>query len=183
MEPTHKYLIFIFGPWKVLEQNSEIFDHIKDVLETIIVEKQVTFITGEHMLIANVKSNVEITEAHKMMDEFLRKYITAFFIIPDSERVKYRMNPILENNLFGNSKVDINFMKDIEESLRKNLGKGIEELKKMEELSIQMSEIQNTTPKTTMDNLDIDQILDKIYAHGIHSLNKEEKEFLEKQKK
>ena len=53
----------------------------------------------------------------------------------------------------------------------------------MEELSIQMSEIQNTTPKTTMDNLDIDQILDKIYAHGIHSLNKEEKEFLEKQKK
>ena len=33
------------------------------------------------------------------------------------------------------------------------------------------------------ENLDMDQILEKIYAHGLHSLNKEEKEFLKQQKK
>jgi hypothetical protein len=31
--------------------------------------------------------------------------------------------------------------------------------------------------------LNVDSILDKIYAHGLHSLNNNEKEFLKKQKK
>jgi hypothetical protein len=183
METTKKYLIFIFGPWKVLEQNSEMFDHIKDVLETIIIENEVTFITGEHMLIANIKSHSGTEEVHKLMEEFLRADIPAFFIIPNSDQVRYRMNPLLEKNLFSSEKLNLNFMKNIEESLRKNLGKDFKDLKKMEELGMEIESINSQTPKTTMDNLNIDQILDKIHAHGIDSLNNEEKEFLEKPKK
>ena len=36
---------------------------------------------------------------------------------------------------------------------------------------------------TPLKPLNVDSILDKIYAHGLHSLNNNEKEFLKKQKK
>jgi hypothetical protein len=187
MEKVKKYLIFIFGPWKVLEQESDIFNHIKDVLEAIIVEKQITFITGEHMLIANVKSNAHIEEVHKIMEEFLRKDIPAYFIFPDSEKVKYRINPMLEASLFGETpdKLNIDLMKNFEDALKKNLKLSMEEIKKMKEMGITDTPMTPNIGQLTSSTLplNIDSILEKIYAHGLHSLNNNEKEFLKQQKK
>ncbi len=185
MEQVYKYLIFIFGPWKVLEKEEDMFNHIQEVLETIIMERQITFITGEHMLIANVSSTSPIDEVHKMMEEFLRKDIPAYFIFPDSEKVKYRISPLLEQSLFGkitNQDKNIDLMKNFEDALKKNLKLSMEEMKKL-----RMMELSNEGFMEDIDTplkpLNVDSILDKIYAHGLHSLNNNEKEFLKKQKK
>ena len=135
------------------------------------------------MLIANVNSHSDINEVHKMMEEFLRKDIPAYFIFPDTEKVKYRINPLLESSLFGVApeKLNIDLMKNFEESLKKNLQEGIEEMK-----NIRMTELSKKgfmSLETITLPLNIDSILEKIYAHGLHSLNNDEKEFLKQQKK
>ncbi len=181
MKNINKYLIFIFGSWKKLEEDSEVYNHIKDVLELIIIENHITFITGEHMLVANVKSNSSLDEVDKIMKEFLRKDIPCYFIFPHNDDVKYRINPILEQSLFNkpDENLNIDLMKNFEEALKKNLQDTMEEMKK-----IKMMELEKTGfPYPQTESLDMDKILEKIYAHGLHSLNKNEKEFLKQQKK
>jgi hypothetical protein len=136
------------------------------------------------MLIANVKSNSDIEEVHKIMEEFLRKDIPAYFIFPDSEKVKYRINPLLEASLFGENpnKLNIDLMKNFEDALKKNLREGMEELKKMKNIEPDIVPSMSNITSSTLP-LNIDSILEKIYAHGLHSLNNDEKEFLKQQKK
>ena len=181
MKNINKYLIFIFGSWKVLEQETDTFNHIRDVLELIVVQENITFITGEHMLVANIKSNSSIEEVHKVMGEFLREDIPCYFVFPHQDDVKYRINPLLEKNLFGlpDEGVNVNLIKNFEQALKKNLQETMEEMKKIKMLDLEKSGF----PFPKEENLDMDQILEKIYAHGLHSLNKEEKEFLKQQKK
>ena len=181
MKNINKYLIFIFGSWKVLEEDAEIYNHIKDVLELIIMENHITFITGEHMLVANIKSTSSLDEVNKVMDEFLRKDIPCYFVFPHNDDVKYRINPILEQSLFGkkDENLNIDIIKNFEKTLQTNIQNAMEEMKKMRMVELK----EGGFPYPKEENLDVDKILEKIYAHGLHSLNKEEKEFLKQQKK
>tara|TARA_R100001086_G_C11839091_1_gene258647 strand:- start:732 stop:1277 length:546 start_codon:yes stop_codon:yes gene_type:complete len=181
MKNINKYLIFIFGSWKVLEQETETFNHIKDVLELIVAQDHITFITGEHMLVANIQSVSDIDEVHKVLGEFLRKDIPCYFVFPHNDDIKYRINPLLEQNLFGKSseELNINLIKNFEDTLKKNLQETMEEMKKIKMLDLEKSGF----PFPKEENLDMDTILEKIYAHGLHSLNKQEKEFLKQRKK
>ena len=81
---------------------------------------------------------------------------------------KYRINPLLEQNLFGKSseELNINLIKNFEDTLKKNLQETMEEMKKNKMLDLKKSGF----PFPKEENLDMDTILEKIYAHGLHSL-------------
>ena len=60
----------MFGAWIRLEDNIELYQHIKDVLETILSEPELSFVTGEHTLIACVESHSSFNEIKDLLEEF-----------------------------------------------------------------------------------------------------------------
>ena len=64
-----KYLLFMFGAWIRLEDNVELYEHIKDVLETILAVPELSFVTGEHTLIACVESHASFKEIKELLEE------------------------------------------------------------------------------------------------------------------
>ena len=184
-----KYLLFMFGGWIRLEDNVELYEHIKDVLETILATKELSFVTGEHTLIACIESQASFEEIKDLLDEFLKPDIPAYFLMPKPRKLAYRLNPILDSHLFGkldNTKPPSpppEMMKDLLEYFRK---RALDNLDFFDE-KINLESIKDVyDPKlyhNSKEILDIDIILDKISDEGIKSLTDNEKEFLDKQKK
>ena len=96
-----KYLLFMFGAWIRLEDNVELYEHIKDVLETILAVPELSFVTGEHTLIACIESHASFKEIKELLEEFLQPSIPAYFLMPKPRNLSYRLNPLLEQHLFG----------------------------------------------------------------------------------
>ena len=95
-----KYLLFMFGAWIRLEDNVELYDHIKDVLESVLATPELSFVTGEHTLIACIESTASFKEINDLLNEFLKPEIPAYFLMPKPRNLGYRLNPLLEQHLF-----------------------------------------------------------------------------------
>ena len=100
-----KYLLFMFGAWIRLEDNIELYQHIKDVLETVLSTPELSFVTGEHTLIACIESTSSFNELKDLLDEFLQPEIPAYFLMPKPRNLAYRLNPILEQHLFSKNNI------------------------------------------------------------------------------
>jgi|TARA_R110002020_G_scaffold110854_2_gene256098 hypothetical protein len=184
-----KYLLFMFGGWIRLEDNVELYEHIKDVLETILATKELSFVTGEHTLIACIESQASFEEISDLLDEFLKPQIPAYFLMPKPRKLAYRLNPLLDSHLFG--KVGTTkppapppeMMRELLEYFRKRALDNLDFFD--EKIDLDMVKETYNPDLYSMNNeiLDIDVILDKINDSGIGSLTDNEKEFLDKQKK
>ena len=91
----------MFGNWKILEKERELYSHISDMLHTIINTPEISFITGEHMMIACLSSTSTFEEISSLLEEFLSPEINTYFLMPKPRKLSYRMNPILEEHLFN----------------------------------------------------------------------------------
>ena len=186
-----KYLLFMFGAWIRLEDNVELYEHIKDVLETILAVPELSFVTGEHTLIACIESQASFNEIKDLLEEFLKPDIPAYFLMPKPRNLSYRLNPLLENLLFGKSKTKkieeptSEMLKELMDYFRKRAMDNMDFFENKLDLEMikQTYEPVGVWPTNNSEILDIDVILDKINDRGIESLTDNEKEFLDKQKK
>ena len=187
-----KYLLFMFGAWIRLEDNVELYEHIKDVLETILSVPELSFVTGEHTLIACIESYSSFNEIKELLEEFLKPSIPAYFLMPKPRNLSYRLNPLLEQHLFGkkNNKIKNKVVPPpemIEELMEYFRRRALDNINFFKGDKVDFDFIkENYSPERYFKNneiLDIDVILDKINDEGIDSLTDNEKNFLDKQKK
>ena len=192
-----KYLLFMFGAWIRLEDNIELYQHIKDVLETILSEPELSFVTGEHTLIACIESHSTFNEIKELLEEFLKPEIPAYFLMPKPRNLSYRLNPLLEKHLFKSKKVSKKsnltpppeMIEELMEYFRKraleNMNFSLNDVRDGKKINLDMLK-ETYAPQGVWDIneeiLDVDVILDKINKEGIGSLTINEKEFLDKQK-
>jgi len=188
-----KYLLFMFGAWIRLEDNIELYEHIKDVLETILTVPELSFVTGEHTLIACIETHSPFKEVKEVLEEFLKPEIPAYFLMPKPRNLSYRLNPLLEKHLFKNKKTS---QKNnltpppemIEELMEYFKKRALDNVNFSFNDRINLDILKEIHPMAENDEvnseiLDIDVILDKINNEGIGSLTINEKNFLDKQKK
>jgi len=180
MEPRVKqYLLFMFGQWNTLENNTEVVNNIKDVMGTIVAEEEFTFITGDHVIIMCIKSRMPFEEIEEVLKEFLSPHINTLFLIPRPRKLFFRLDENLKNHLFGSPKkrykhINPKIAEILSQQLKSIVDKRVKKLKR----DIDFSKKDNTIKKPQLLPMTIDSLLDKIIDHGIDSLTKEEKEFL-----
>ena len=180
----NSFLLFMFGSWKIIENEENTFNHIKELFQTITNEDEITFITGENVLIANINSEFSIEDIHSLFVDMVNPEIVAYFIIPNPQSVKYRLNPMLESQLFG--KQPENTIKSFVELFQKELMKNLQKLSddiSSKNIIVKSPNITPSREAVEEISLELDDILDKIHAHGIHSLNDSELNFLNNQSK
>ena len=184
-----KYLLFMFGAWIRLEDNVELYGHIKDVLETILSTNELSFVTGEHTLIACIESHSSFEEISDLLEEFLKPQIPAYFLMPKPRKLSYRLNPLLESHLFGKMSSTKppapppEMMQELLEYFRKRALDNLDFFDGKIDLDRVKETYNPDLYRKNKEILDIDVILDKINDRGIESLTDNEKEFLDKQKK
>jgi hypothetical protein len=180
----NSFLLFMFGSWKILENEENTFNHIKELFQTVTNEDEITFITGENLLIANINSEFSIEDIHSLFVDTVNPEIVAYFIIPNPQNVKYRLNPMLESQLFG--KHPENTIKSFVELFQKELIKNLQKLSNdisTKNIIVNSTHTTHSIKEVEENSLELDDILDKIHAHGIHSLNDKELNFLNSQSK
>jgi len=178
----NSFLLFMFGSWKIVEEDEMVFNHIKELFHTVTDEEEITFITGENLIIANIQSELSLEDMHSLFVDTVKPEISAYFIIPNPQKVKYRLNPQLEGQLFGKVPENNN-IKNFVEIFQKELVKNLQKM--TEDMIRNQIKINDNTFTETIDEvkLELDDILDKIHAHGIHSLNEKELNYLNNQSK
>ena len=182
----------MFGAWIRLEDNIELYEHIKDVLETILATPELSFVTGEHTLIACIESTSPLNEIKDLLDEFLKPEVPAYFLMPKPRNLAYRLNPILEKHLFSKRNIkkedapNPEVLKELMEYFKKRAMDNLEffedklDLEFIEKIS--KEDLEDNFNRLENETLDIDSILDKINEEGLNSLTINEKRFLDKQK-
>ena len=197
-----QYLLFMFGNWKILEKEANLYSHINDILHTIINTSEISFITGEHMMIACLSSDTSFEEIADLLSEFLSPEVNTYFLMPKPRKLSYRMNPILEAHLFhkgitpkrDNEKLDKETLKNLENLFKEENKNRLNIMSDMAKMMMPLMTYGKFTSdknapsynewlKNQNMHLDLDSILDKISEKGIESLNTKEKEFLDNQKK
>ena len=72
---TRKYLVYMFGSWETIEKSDSIITNIRDVMRTIVIEDEFTFVTGTNVIIMCIKSQMDFTEIEDVMSEFLTPHV------------------------------------------------------------------------------------------------------------
>ena len=101
-----KYLIFMFGGWVTVEESGNIIKNIREVMQTVVSGDELTFVTGNNVVIMCVTSIMGFEEVEGIMHEFLVDKVDSFFLMPKPRKLAYRLDYTLERHLFGNGKID-----------------------------------------------------------------------------
>ena len=177
-----KYLIFMFGGWMTVEESGDIIKNIREVMQTIVNGQELTFVTGNNIVIMCITSTMGFDEIEKITHEFLTDKVDSFFLMPKPRKLSYRLDYILENHLFGNGRVnggkrlDPRLVEELSKQLKSLANDKLSKIMKSIRTPIQINE---DTVNTLQGPLTIDRILDKIIDKGVNSLSKTEKKFLE----
>lgn len=177
-----KYLIFMFGGWVTVEESGDIIKNIREVMQTIVNGEEVTFVTGNNIVIMCITSTMGFDEVEKITHEFLTDKVDSFFLMPKPRKLSYRLDYILESHLFGGGMVkggkrlDPRLVEELSKQLKSLASDKIRHIMESLRKPIQISE---DSLKTLQGPLTVDRILDKIIDKGVNSLSKTEKKFLE----
>jgi len=175
---TKKYLLFMFGNWKIIEKDSVIMNNIRDIMETIVNSTEFSFVTGDHVIIMCLNSDLGFEDITDILQQFLTPHISTYFVMPKPRKLDYRLDKKLESHLFGPShpskKVKIH--PKVAEELSKQLKQVMDtKVRKLKE--VLLSPIKINSP---LRPLTVDTVLDKIIDEGMESLTTEELDFLKK---
>ena len=176
-----KYLIFMFGGWETVEQSGNIIKNIREVMQTVVSGDEITFVTGNNVVIMCVTSIMGFDEIEEIMHEFLVDKVDSFFLMPKPRKLAYRLDYTLERHLFGNGKID---GPALDPRLVEELSKQLKTLANDRLMRVMQTlnkpvEVDGDSVNTLQGPLTIDRILDKIIDKGVNSLSKVEKKFLE----
>jgi len=170
------YFLFLLGNWKTNNVNPDLVNNIKDVMETIIVGDEFSFITGDNVIVMSLKSNMGFEDVDGILHEFLSPHIAAFFLMPKPRKLSYRLDQNLEYHLFG-KKPHINKPNYVNPLLAEELTKQLKSLVDFKMVQIKKN-MQEKYKKRETKDLTLDELLDKINKTGMDSLTKNEIKFL-----
>lgn len=175
---TKKYLLFMFGNWNIIEKDSVIMNNIRDIMETIVNSTEFSFVTGDHVIIMCLNSDLSFEEISDVLQQFLSPHISTYFLMPKPRKLDYRLDKKLEAHLFApippHKKIRIH--PKVAEELSKQLKQVMDsKVKKLKEVLLSPIKINNPLRPLT-----VDTVLDKIIDEGIESLTIEELDFLKK---
>ena len=174
-----KYLLFMFGNWKSIEENQKVVSNIREVMESIIIGDEFSFVTGDNVIIMCLKSKLEFEEVNNLLDEFLMTSITAFFLMVKPRKLGFRLDKNLEKHLFGlegkkiNKYINPKVAEEITKQLKAVMENRMKNIKRVLERPLQ-------TENNLRKPFSLDSLLDKIIDEGIESLTQHELEFLNK---
>jgi hypothetical protein len=177
-----KYLIFMFGGWETVEASGNIIKNIREVMQTIVNGEELTFVTGNNIVIMCINSTMGFDEVEKITHEFLTEKVDSFFLMPKPRKLSYRLDYNLENHLFGDGKVKGGNRLDprlVEELSKQLKSMANDRISKIMESIRKPIEVNEDSVKTLKGPLTIDRILDKIIDKGVNSLSETEKKFLD----
>ena len=100
-ERVKKYILFMFGNWKSVEENQRVVTNIKEVMETIIVGDEFSFVTGDNVIIMCLNSKLQFEEINNILHKVLISNITAFFLMVKPRKLGFRLEDTLKSHLFG----------------------------------------------------------------------------------
>ena len=171
----------MFGGWETVEQSGNIIKNIREVMQTVVSGEELTFVTGNNVVIMCVTSFMKFEEVEGIMHEFLVDKIDSFFLMPKPRKLSYRLDYALERHLFGNGKIegprlDPRLVEELSKQL-KTLAN--DRLMKIMQTLKKPTQVDEDSVKTLQGPLTIDRILDKIIDKGVNSLSKTEKKFLD----
>tara|TARA_R100001509_G_C4827257_1_gene201998 strand:+ start:269 stop:820 length:552 start_codon:yes stop_codon:yes gene_type:complete len=177
-----KYLLFMFGHWKSMEENQVIVNNIREVMDTIIVGDEFSFVTGDNVIIMCLKSKLPFEEIDSLLKEFLTDKVTAFFLMAKPRKLGFRLEDNLQNHLFGlnpyppQKQMNPTVAAEISRQLKAIMEHRMKNIREILEKPIE-------TKKTLRKPFSLDVLLDKILDEGMDSLTKQELEYLNKYKK
>jgi|TARA_R110000824_G_scaffold179053_3_gene359078 hypothetical protein len=179
---TKKYLVFMFGGWETVEKSRKIITNIREVMQSIVVDDEFSFVTGTNIVIMCVKSKMSFEEISELMDEFLTPQVNTYFLMPKPNNLAYRMDKELESHLFHDGLgrnikhklIDPKLAEELSNSLKALVEKKMLDLRNTLKSPIETVGIKLRMPFT------VDSLLDKIIEEGMESLTHEELEFLNK---
>ena len=170
------YFLFLLGNWKTNSVHPDLVNNIKDVMETIIVGDEFSFITGDNVIVMSLKSNMGFEDVDGVLHEFLSPHVAAFFLMPKPRKLSYRLDQNLEYHLFG-KKPQINKPNYVSPLLAEELTKQLKSLVDFKMVQIK-KDMQKKYGKTKLKDLTLDGLLDKISKTGMNSLTENEIKFL-----
>lgn len=170
------YFLFLLGNWKIDRVHPDLVNNIKDVMETIIVGDEFSFITGDNVIVMSLKSNLDFEEVDGILHEFLNPHVAAFFLMPKPRKLSYRLDSNLEYHLFG-KKPKINKPNYVNPRLAEELTKQLKSLVDFKMIKIKQDMLEKYKKKEVKD-LTLDELLDKINEEGMESLTENEIKFL-----
>ena len=169
----------MFGNWKSIEENQKVVSNIREVMESIIIGDEFSFVTGDNVIIMCLKSKLEFEEVNNLLDEFLMTSITAFFLMVKPRKLGFRLDKNLEKHLFGleGKKINKYINPKVAEEITKQLKAVMENrMKNIKRVLERPHQTENNLRKP----FSLDSLLDKIIDEGIESLTQHELEFLNK---
>ena len=170
------YFLFMLGNWKTHNVNPKLLENIKEVMETIIVGDEFSFITGDNVIVMSLKSHMSFEEIDGILHEFLKPDVAAFFLMPKPRKLSYRLDHNLERHLFGTKSI-IKKPNYIDPTLAAELTKQLKSI-----VDFKMSQIRKrmniNQEKNVIKPLTLDELLDKINEKGMKSLTEKEINFL-----
>lgn len=172
----------MFGGWETVEESGNIIKNIREVMQTIVNNEELTFVTGNNIVIMCVSSTMGFEEIENITHEFLTDKVDSFFLMPKPRKLSYRLDYTLENHLFGDGRV--NGGKRLDPRLVEELSKQLksmanDKISKIIDTIRKPIQINEDSVNTLQGPLTIDRILDKIIDKGVNSLSKVEKKFLD----
>ena len=171
----------MFGSWETVEKSRKIITNIREVMKTIVVDDEFSFVTGTNIVIMCVKSKMDFEEISEVMGEFLTPQVNTYFVMPKPNKLGYRMDKELESHLFHEGStgkdirhklIDPKLAEELSNSLKALMEKKLLDLRNTLKSPIQRSDIKLRITFT------VDSLLDKIIEDGVESLTNEELEFL-----
>ena len=177
-----KYLLFMFGNWSTYQNNAKVVNNIREIMETIVIEEEFSFVTGDNIVIMCIKSRMEFNDIEEVFQDYLTPHVGAFFLMPKPRKLSYRLDKNLEEHLFGERKntkqktIDPKLAKELSKSLKSLVDNKIKEIKRVIKNPINVKDKELKFKKS----FTVDVLLDKIIDEGIDNLTKEELEFLDK---
>ena len=177
-----KYLLFMFGNWTSYQNNTKVVHNIREIMETIVIEEEFSFVTGDNIVIMCIKSRMEFKDIDEVFQDYLTPHVAAFFLMPKPRKLSYRLDKNLEQHLFGERKnpnlktIDPKLAEELSKSLKSLVDNKMKEIRRVIKNPIHIKEKELKFKKS----FTVDILLDKIIDEGIDSLTKEEVEFLDK---
>ena len=89
---TKKYLVFMFGSWETVEKSRKIITNIREVMQTIVIDDEFSFVTGTNIVIMCIKSKMSFDEVSEILFEFLTPQVNTYFLMPKPNKLAYRMD-------------------------------------------------------------------------------------------
>ena len=173
----------MFGGWETVEKSHQIIKSIREVMKTIVVDDEFSFVTGTNIVIMCVKSKMTFEEVSEIMNEFLTPQVNTYFLMPKPHKLSYRMDKELEDHLFNEGGKRNMKHKLIDPKLAEELSQSLKALveKKMSVLRRSLKRpivIPHSNKETLNIPFTVDSLLDKIIEEGVDSLTENELQFL-----